>query len=63
MTTIPLPRCDAGELKRRLHDEYRVEVPIIEWGGRQFVRVSAQGYNTREEVEALVRALVDLPLR
>ena len=46
--------------QRRLYDEYRVEVPVIEWGGRQFVRVSVQGYNTAEDVEALVRALHDL---
>ncbi|MBN1137180.1 MAG: aminotransferase, partial [Anaerolineae bacterium] len=57
MATFELPVCDAGELKRRLYDDYRVEVPIIEWGGRQFVRVSVQGYNTREDVEALVAAL------
>ena len=63
MVTIPLPACDAGELKRRLYNEYRVGVPIITWGGREFVRVSVQGYNTREDVEALVRALGEvLPL-
>ncbi len=60
MATIPLPACDADGLKRRLYDEYRVEVPIIEWGGRQFVRVSVQGYNTGEDVEVLVSALVAL---
>jgi len=57
MATIPLPPCDAEELKRRLYDNHRIEVPVIEWGGRQFVRVSVQGYNTPENVEALVRAL------
>jgi isopenicillin-N epimerase len=60
MATIPLPPCDPEELKRRLYDDYRVEVPITSWGGRQFVRVSVQGYNTRGDVEALVRALGDL---
>jgi isopenicillin-N epimerase len=60
MATIPLPACDLDELKRRLYDEYRVEVPIITWSGRQFVRVSVQGYNTREDVEALVKALAVL---
>ncbi len=60
MAAIPLPPCDAEELKRRLYDEYRVEVPIITWGGRQFVRVSVQGYNTREDVEALIKALTGL---
>ncbi len=68
MAAFPLPPCDAGELKRRLYDEYRVEVPIIEWGPsgegagglRQLVRVSVQGYNTREDVEALLTALAAL---
>ncbi|HSJ56459.1 MAG TPA: aminotransferase class V-fold PLP-dependent enzyme, partial [Anaerolineae bacterium] len=69
MAAFPLPPCNAGELKRRLYDEYRVEVPIIEWpapgqegpeGRRQLVRVSVQGYNTREDVAALLRALENL---
>lgn len=60
MATFPLPACDAGWLKRRLYDEYRIEVPIIEWGGRQFVRVSVQAYNTQHDVEALVEALRNL---
>lgn len=65
MATIPLPPCDAEELKRRLaeRDEYRVEVPIITWGGKQFVRVSVQGYNTRADVDALVSALKTLLFR
>jgi isopenicillin-N epimerase len=54
-----LPPCEAA-LQRRLYDEYRVEVPIIEWGGRQFVRVSVQGHNTGEDMEALLGALADL---
>jgi isopenicillin-N epimerase len=60
MAAFPLPHCDTVELKRRLYDEYRVEVPIVEWNGRQLVRVSIQGYNTREDVEALVAALAKL---
>jgi isopenicillin-N epimerase len=60
MAAFPLARCDAATLKRRLYDEYRVEVPIVDWNGRQMVRVSIQGYNTREDVDALVAALADL---
>jgi isopenicillin-N epimerase len=60
MATIPLPPCDADELKRRLYDEHRVEVPVIEWDGREFVRASVQGYNTRADGEALVAALAAL---
>ena len=65
MAAIPLLPCDADELKRRLasRDDYRVEVPIMEWGGRRFALwgVSVQGYNnTTEDVEALVNALAAL---
>ncbi len=60
MAAFPLPLCDGAALQRRLYDEYRVEVPIIEWNGRQLVRVSVQGYNSAEDVKALVRALENL---
>jgi isopenicillin-N epimerase len=57
MAAFPLPACDGVTLQRRLYDEYRVEVPIIEWGGRQLVRVSVQVYNTWEDVDALLGGL------
>jgi isopenicillin-N epimerase len=57
MAAFPLPPCDGAALQRRLYDEYRIEVPIIEWNGRQFVRVSIQGYNLNADVAALVQAL------
>jgi selenocysteine lyase/cysteine desulfurase len=60
MAAFRLPPCDAAALQPRLYDENRVEVPIIEWGGRQLVRVSVQGYNTAEDVEALLTALGDV---
>jgi isopenicillin-N epimerase len=57
MASFPLPPCDAEALQRRLYEEYRVEVPIIEWKGRQLVRVSIQGYNTFGDAETLLGAL------
>ncbi len=62
MAACPLPACDGPQLKERLYDEYRVEVPITTWRGRQSVRVSVQGYNTRQDVETLVGALEKLLL-
>lgn len=54
----PLPAStDVQKLRTWLYDERRIEVPIIDWRGRKFVRVSIQGYNTRREVDALVKAL------
>ncbi len=61
MGAAPLPPAtDTSVLKQRLYDEFRVEVPLIEWNGRKFVRVSIQGYNTDEDVEALIKGLRNL---
>ncbi|MCX7841316.1 MAG: aminotransferase, partial [Anaerolineae bacterium] len=57
MVTLPLPACDAAQVKARLYDEFRIEVPIVVWYNRPHVRVSIQGYNTRDDVERLVEAL------
>ncbi len=57
MAALPLPPCDTEVLQRRLYDEYRIEVPVLTWHDRHFVRVSIQGYNTRADVDALVSAL------
>ena len=58
-----LPPLDSAVLKSRLYDEYHIEVPILDWGGRQFIRVTVQGYNTREEMDKLCTALSEvLPL-
>lgn len=61
MFAAPLPaKTDVAALKTRLYDEYRIEVPIIEWNGNKLIRVSVQGYNTEEDVGALYNALTDL---
>jgi len=60
MAALPLPACDAPALQRRLYDEFRIEVPVIDWKGRQFVRVSMQGYNTQANIDALGSSLGEL---
>ncbi len=58
MAIAPLPPgVDISVLKSRLYEEYRVEVPLIEWQGQKFVRISIQGYNTPDDVDALVNGL------
>lgn len=58
MGIAPLPAStDLQALKTRLYDEYRVEVPLTEWDGRKFIRISVQGYNTEENLEALYAGL------
>ena len=60
MVSLSLPRCNPEILKQRLYDEYKIEVPIVTWNKRHLIRVSIQGYNTRENVDALVGALKEL---
>jgi isopenicillin-N epimerase len=66
MVIAPLPdTVDPAALKRRLYDEYRVEVPVTTWFSqsgevRYFVRVSFQGYNTRADADTLLHALQSL---
>ncbi len=60
MFAAELPPCDLDVLKVRLYDEHRVEVPVIRWGGRHFIRVSFQAYNDRADAYALLRGLAAL---
>lgn len=63
MVSLPLPDCNPELLKERLYQEYNIEVPIVvhlAGKNRQWVRVSIQGYNTRDDVDALVTALGEL---
>jgi len=60
MFTASLFPGDMAELKRRLYDEYRVEVPIGTRDNLNHIRVSIQGYNTLEDVDRLIHALSQL---
>ena len=58
MAASPLPAdTNVHQLKKELYDEYRIEVPVYEWNGNKIIRVSVQGYNTKQDVEELVHAL------
>ncbi len=43
--------------KDRLYNDFRVEIPCIQWQDQQFIRISIQGYNTRSDVDSLIEAL------
>jgi isopenicillin-N epimerase len=59
MASIPLPDGDAGALELTLVDAHRIEVPVIPWPSapRRLVRLSAQLYNTIDDMRALAAAL------
>ncbi|GAB4456131.1 MAG: aminotransferase class V-fold PLP-dependent enzyme [Anaerolineales bacterium] len=67
LAAAPLPAdTDPALLKKRLYDEYRIEIPVLEWlpsagmgvrDGYKLIRISIQGYNTKRDVDTLLRAL------
>jgi isopenicillin-N epimerase len=57
MAHVPLPSGNRRALQDALWREHGIEVPIVDWNGRRWIRVSCHLYNTREEVDTLVRAL------
>src|SRR5258706_6925263 len=63
MCAVPLPIADTAEaesLQRRLWEEEGVEVPIVAWQDRFFVRVSIQAYNSPRDVDRLLDGLARL---
>ncbi len=61
MAPLPVPHQDAPTLRRRLFDEFGIEVPVTQHvgagGARTFVRVSVQPYTSDEDLAALEAAL------
>lgn len=63
MVTVPLPAshgttdADAARLRLALLVEDRIEVQLHAWRGRLWVRVSAQIYNDRSDIERLAEAV------
>ena len=48
---------DPPALKRRLYDEHRIEVPVVETPAGWVMRVSVQAYNDETDLAALARAV------
>ena len=57
MAIAPIPQSNLEALKSRFYDEFKIEVPLIQWQNRQFVRISVQGYNSQDDLDTLVNAL------
>ncbi len=60
MVTIPIPDCDVVGMHKALMERFRIEMPVLNWKGRSFARLSVQGYNDQHQMDLLVEALCDL---
>ena len=65
MCTVPLPAeiparfATAAEFQEALYREQRIEVPVIDFGGRWHVRPSAQVYNRAAQYDLLAQAVLE----
>ena len=54
----PLPKgVDGEELKKRLYDEFHIEIPHTRWGEQSFLRISIQSYTNEEDIDYFVNIL------
>ncbi|MBA3735803.1 MAG: aminotransferase class V-fold PLP-dependent enzyme [Actinobacteria bacterium] len=60
MVTLRLPKEAPADLKERLYDEHRIEIPVFERGDDLFIRPSFQGYNDEADLTRLKNALSEL---
>ena len=61
MATCPIRTDSVPRLKTALYEHrYKIEIPVMERGDHQYVRISIQGYNTIDDIDRLLEALVGL---
>lgn len=60
MAHVPLPTGDWSELQLKLWQQIGIEVPIIQFNNRFFVRVSCHLYNNTAQIDTLIKALARL---
>ncbi|MFC1887579.1 aminotransferase class V-fold PLP-dependent enzyme [Candidatus Cloacimonadota bacterium] len=58
LAVVEVPKkYSAEELKNILLNNYKIEVPVIEWNNKLMIRISVQVYNTKEDVEYFLKTL------
>ncbi len=60
MVHVPLPPGEQAPLQNALWQQHCIEVPIVEFLGRRYIRVSCHLYNTTGQIDRLVAALKGL---
>ena len=57
MISYPLPMKSPANLKDKLWNDFKIELPIFRWEKQKYIRVSAHFYNSQEDMEKLIKAL------
>ncbi|MBL7899035.1 MAG: aminotransferase class V-fold PLP-dependent enzyme [Crocinitomicaceae bacterium] len=69
MCSIPIQTTDGIKLKEMLYNQYKIQIPVmrtnLEFEGNKnqvFIRISANAYTTRKDIETLKSAIRDIKL-
>jgi len=58
MVAVRLPdTTDVISFKKQLYDDFRIEAPVYVWNENKLIRISVQGYNSQEDIDALFSAI------
>ena len=61
MASALLPKnVDVRSLQADLYNEYRIEIPCLDWGDQKLIRISVQAYNNPEDIDVFLDALEDI---
>lgn len=60
MASVKLPEYAPEDLKARLYDEFKIEIPVFTHNGERFIRISLNGYNSGSDVDVLIEVLQKL---
>ena len=56
MSSIQIPDCNVSDLYDYLKSN-NIEVPIMEWNSMKILRISIQAYNSRADIDLLIKHL------
>ncbi len=59
MAAVELPEPN-HDIQHKLLEEHNIEIAVQKWSGRSYMRFSFQGYNNREDANALINAVQTL---
>ncbi|MFN3491752.1 MAG: aminotransferase, partial [Anaerolineales bacterium] len=59
VSSLPI-NTDVLSFKKKLYDDYRIEIPVLDWHGNKLIRLSVQAYNSRQDINRLLQALKKL---
>lgn len=62
MCSIPVKTDNPFQLKETLYSEYKIEIPVMQCGNENYLRISYQVYNTADDLDYLKETIKKLSL-